>query len=438
MNIIKGFVTIDDLVDNTPGVVATLGELSTWSRTYSREKGEYQNGNVAGYNLTSFRSYDVTAGQNVPVANPQVEEILSLVYECVLYANTHIRPYSPTDFKNAIMVAFNQRISNLQFGDFIDNGQLALPAWISWTSLANNNNEIKIWLADDAFRNQYDEYDIVVVPPLDDLDHFFFAYGLAVDELNAISASSFNDKIQIAKDGHPETYTRIMSFDFYNMLNHNQKTSTNWGILIYGQQGDNVDSIKDAIISYILKNSAHPQSDWMVIFPDLFKRTEFIILPRFDLISISNQTMLSGLYKSMMDPKECSNFAKSKISFYTQDWIGNNTIEFPYPYKAISLISVNGDTNVAEKAKLDLLFSDYIPEPSTSPDFNRMELYTRNWIVFLESLLMVAETLQPYQTVPNNMRKITRDGNIYVTAMYDNVNYLVAARSNAAIYPNVT
>lgn len=335
------------------------------------------------------------------------------------------------------MVAFNQRIANLQFGEFIDNGQLALPSWISWKSLANNNNEIKIWLADDAFQNQYDEYDIVVIPPLDDLDQFFFAYGNVVALLNQITPSGFNDKIQDAKTNHPETYTRYMSFDFYNVLNPNQKTSTNWGLLIYGKQGDNVDSIKDAIISYILANSTHPQSDWMVIFPDLFKRTEFIVLPRYDLMSVPNQTLLSGLYKSMMDPKECAAFAKNNIGFYSQNWIDTNTLTFPYPYKAITLVSINGDTNVAEKAKLDVLFPDYIPEPSTSPDFNRMEPYTRDWVVFLEQLLIVAETIQPYQTVPNSMRKITRDGNIFVTAMYDNVNYLVAARSNAAIYPDI-
>lgn len=438
MEIIKGFVTIESLVDNTPGNVAILGQLSSWSRTYSREKGEYQNSDVPGYQLTSFKSVDTTANTPVVVDDTQAKEILSIVRECYSYATSHIRPYNSLDFKNEILVAFFQRIANFDFGNFIDNGALALPEWISWTSTEYGNNQIKVWLSDESFKSQYDEYTIQVIPPLDDLNHFFFAYGLVLQELQSETLPMFMDKIQTTKSVHPETYTRILTFDFFNTLNVAQKYTTNWGVLIYGQQGDNIDSIKDAITEYILANSTHTRAEWETILPDLFKRTEFVILPRWDKIAVPNQTSLSSLYQSMQDPNECVTFAKNAVSFYDSAFIQNNLTVFPYDYKELMLLAINGDTNIAEAATLVGLFPDYIPEPSTSIDFSRMTINTQNWVLFLQQLLMVAEITTIYTTVPNYMRKLTRDGNVYITAIYNNINYLVAARSNVAIYPNVS
>ena len=45
------------------------------------------------------------------------------------------------------------------------------------------------------------------------------------------------------------------------------------GICLSGQAGDNIDSVKDRIVEYILENSSNSQSDWEQIMPDLFKRS---------------------------------------------------------------------------------------------------------------------------------------------------------------------
>lgn len=437
MNIIKGFAIIEDLKDNTPGAVAQLGELSKWSRTYSREIGEYQTSDIPGYQFVSFKSIDESTGTEVVVGELQAKEIISVVKECVIYATSHIRPYDSLDFQNTILSTFFQRISNFEFGQFIDNGTLALPEWISWKSLGNDNSLIKVWLADIAFRNQYDEYHIEVVPMISQLDHFFYEYGIIKEELDLIDITKFADMIQLAKSDNPETYNRILQFDFINTINPNQSYKVMWGVLIYGQQGDNIDSIKDAIVEYVLKNSTHNKTSWEGIMPTLFKRTEFVILPRYDLLSIPNQSQLSSLYKSMMDPNECITFAKNAISYYTDPYIAQNTTIFPYAYKALTLVAVNGDTNIDEAKEIDVLFPDYVPIPSTSEDFNRMSINTRNWVLFIEKLLIIAERATVYTTVPGDLRKQVRDGNLYISGMYNNINYLVAARSNKAQYPGV-
>jgi len=444
MQIIKGFGTITQYVNNTPGQTAILGELSQWSRTYSKEKGEYLDPSVAGYGFTSFRAVEESTNVAVVISQDQVKQILGIIRECYSYASTHIRPYDAQDFKNTILNVYFQKIQNLEFGDFVDNGTLALPDWISWENIdqatpAEMNNKVKVWLADQSFRIQYDEYAIDVVTPLNNLDHFFNAFGNVVQELQQTSTSQFMDKIQAAKlETNPETVVRLQTYAFHNHLNQSQTYPTNWGVLIYGQAGDNIDAIKDAIVEYVLSHSSHSQAEWEVILPDLFKRTQFTIFPRWDKLAVPNQTWQSSLYKSMMDPVECVAFAKNAIDYYTDQFIEQNTLVWPYDYKTLMMVSVNGDTNVTEAARLDQVFPDYLPVPSTSQDFNRMTIHTREWVLFVQQLLLVAETATPYSAIPQNMRKQNRGGVLFISGMYDNINFLVAARSNTSIYPTPT
>lgn len=437
MNIIKGFVTINAYVNNTPGQTSVLGELSTWSRTYSYEKGEYQDPNVAGFKLTTFKAQGSEGGSDTALVSTLAQQILRVAAQCVQYATTHIRSYDSNDFKNTLLVEFYQKIGDLHIGDFADNGTIALPQWISWSSLDHGGSYVKIWLSDQAFQDQYDDYKIVVIPPLTRLDDFFNPYNTALGQLRARNSTLLNEQIQQAKAQHPETYIRFLDFNFYNPINLQQSNVSTWAVLIYGKVGDNIDAIKDALVEYVLLNSTRTRAEWEVILPELFKRTEFVILPRWDKKSIPNLTELAGLYSSLLDPVECIQFAKNAIKFYPQVFIEFNTTIMPYDYKAIMLLVVNGDTNVDGSRKITDLFADYIPIASTSADFNRMQIKTRSWLVFLGQLLMAAETASGFSSIPVNLRKQTKGDLLFISGMFENVNYLVAARSNPIYQPVV-
>lgn len=427
---IKGFVTIAQYVNNNPGQVSALGELSTWSMTYTKERGEYISNIIPGYKLHSFKCIDESLiPQSIPQA--QVDQTLQIIQAAVVYATSHIRPYDPLDFRNTILGSFFGRISDLTLGAFVDNGALALPEYIEYVSTEHNDNLIKVWLADQSFQDQYDEYEIEVIPPMLPLDDFFGFYAAAVTRIQDRTLTDLTLDIQAIKDVHPETYLKLLEFNYYNRLNLNQVTKTNWAILIYGKAGDQIDKIKDALVDYILNNSTYARQDWAVIFPDIFKRTEFAILPRWDLLSIPNLSLQSGLYSSMMDPIDCVNFALAHIDFYPDPWIEDNITIMPIDYKAIMLVVVNGNDNVLANAKLNEVFPDYIPVSSLHLDFDRMTIKTREWVLLLEQLLIAAESATLYNTIPGHLRRIVRNGILYISVLYENVNYLVAAKSNS-------
>lgn len=426
---LKGFVTISQYINNAPGETSPLGELSTWSMTYTKERGEYSNANIPGYKLHTFKSVD-ESNLKVSVPDNQVEQILQIVQECINYATTHIRPYNPIDFSNTILGSFFGRISNLTYGEFVDNGSLALPEFITWVSNEYNNNVIKIWLADESFKSQYDEYEINVVPPLTPLDNFFGFYNQAVSDVTARTFTDLTNDIQTLKGDHPETYMRLMGFDYVNQNNPSQRTATTWAVLIYGRAGDHIDIIRDEIVRFILANSSYARPEWSVIFPDIFKRTEFIILPRWDKLSIPNLQVSAALYSSLLDPVECVSFALQAFDFYPPAWIEDNITIMPFDFKALSLLVINGYDNVAENATIAGIFPDYIPVSSTSLDFNRMTVKTREWLLILEQLLITAETATEYNSIPDSVRRIDRNGIMFISAVYENVNYMVAAKQN--------
>lgn len=55
---------------------------------------------------------------------------------------------------------------------------------------------------------------------------------------------------------------------------------------------------------------------------------------------------------------------------------------------------------------------------------------TRNWVLNMQKLLKAAETATQYSTVVNPMRRVKRNGMIYLSLYYNNINFLVAAASN--------
>lgn len=430
MQLIHGFLTKSQDINNQPGAVADFFELSPFALTYSMMRGEYQHADHPGDVLHTFKAVDLDASIPYIVPDTQVSEIMQVVNAVNNYMAAHQFPYDTSDLYNTILAMFNGMIESFAFSEFYAGSDRTLPEWMIWTSVTHPNTQVKIWIRNEAFENQYSDYQIVTVPPIDVLDNFFGNYGAMITELQQITIAQTMDRIDAYKNELPETYMRILEFNYVNPNNSNQKTLVRWGVLIYGKNGDNIDSIKDAIAEYVLENSTHDQEDWEVIFPDIFRRTEFLFLPRWDQISIPNLTEMSALYSTVVDPVECVSYAEENWPEINPSWIENNLSIWPFDYKAIVLIALNGETNNDGLTNLRELFPDYIPVGTGVLDFNRMSLNTREWVVKMVELIRTAESASEFTSIQNPMRRVYRNNILYITLMHNNVNYLVAARSN--------
>lgn len=441
---LKGFVTIKSLVNNTPGVNSILGEASTYSLTFTKERGEYANTTYPDFTLVSIASK--LDGVNVAINPAYGTAVLNVSKHVVDYAiNVGGQIYADLLLTDLI-ATYAGTLENFECGPIVTNGTIWLPEWISWKK-SGTTDTTKVWYSDPAFQAQFDEYSITVISPMarivngvveDRLDDFFLAPGDVALKINARSASETMDIIQQLKDMNPETVIRTESYNYSHPSLPTFIVPTNWSVLIYGAAGDNPDSIKDAIVEYVLDNSTHPIDDWKAILPDLFRRTEYIFLPRWDIYAIENSQIIAGIHNPLSAVKDAVTFAQTKIpEYHTQapTHIPNYLTSFTHLYKSIATLCIAGYDNMplpggVQRRYLWNEFPDFICVPTTSPDFGRMTQKTQGFALLLERLIVAAEVATSYSSIPAGMRKVTRDGILYLVQRYENIQYLVAARVN--------
>lgn len=428
---LKGFVTHAALTSNVKGVVSPIGEMSTQALTYAREKGLYKAAAAQDMSLTTF----LTVRDGVHEALPQ--EVVDHVMLVTKFIYTRVIAGGEI-YADELLVdlihQFPAATSDYKSGAIINDGTFWCPEWVSWKSTAisslGTQNEIKIWFCDESFKSQYDDYEIVVIPPLVNLNDFFKTSFQVRTAIQLATQADTMNRIQEAKEGYPESIIRADLFDYVDPLNSTNKISTVWNLLIYGQNGNNIDAISDKLVEYILANSTHTRAEWMVIFPDIFKRTEFIMVPSWEQYAIPNRTLESGIYSPVYNINKAREDILLIATEYPSAHVEQYCAVMGHVYKSMTILSIGSPDNRDSKFALVDVFPDYIAVPSTSNDFNRMGQDTQNWSLMIAAMLIVAETVAEFTNVPLGMTKVKRGGILYLVKRFKNINYLIAAKSN--------
>ena len=434
MKIIKGFVSYASLTNNASNTVSVLGELSDISQTYSIDKLIYSKAQDAGSDvatLTVMHSKDSGDQSFYEPSYGQTEEI----FKVIQFVKQYLQTYPSASFSQIaenLNTEYSGELSTMQFGPMAVRGTTKLPQWISWISLSNTNNYIRIWLSDAAFKTQYDEFLIKVIPPIDTVSQLFTGYTNVQTVVTAQNNDTLYDKITTIRQDKPETALRVFNFSYVNPLNTAQTIAVKWPVLIYGAAGDTLDSIKDAIEEYLLTAaSGTTTAQWQTIFPDLFKRTEFVIMPRWDLISVPNYTNSSSLCRNSMSVSELLTYAKNFLApTFPATHVDTKIETMAVDYKSMSLLSVPGFNNLANKSKLTQMFPDYLAVNTSLTDFSRMSQDTQQWVIKLNSSLFVANDPNAITILPQGVRHQRKYGKNFVSFMHDNVSYLVATSVN--------
>lgn len=426
---LKAFATHYQFINNANPTVSAVGELSPQSSTFSRNKGNYKSPMSVDIDLITFTSILGTVQHQLTV--DMVDDIVTIVknvYDSSLASAILDR----TIFLQDLLTAFGIKAFNFSCGNIVTNGIHSIPEWVSWESKnitdIGAGNVIKIWLADASFQAQYDDYEVVIVPPVAAVDNFFKPATDVLIDVNAITPSMAMDNVQLAKNGFVETAIRTKVFNFIDPNNSANLIPTVWNVLVYGAAGDNATVIQNALINYILTNSLKTQDRWVTIFPDIFKHTEFVIIPEWKQYSIPNRTLEAGIYSPIVNIQDTLALLVNAINTYPTAHINANASVMAQPYKSLSLAVVGGPDNKNNLFKIKDVFIDFIGVSSTSIDFNRMSQATQQWAIMLETMLYVAETMGDHTDIPANMSRVVRNGIMYLVGSYQNINYLVAAK----------
>jgi len=386
---IKAFASHSALRANSKNDVYPIGEISAYAITYAKDRGIYAKKDDEDITLYTFTS--VEDGNYIELSDTILDNIFTIVTD--IYKKVLLGQASWADQVEQYLIKTYASVANsFTCGQVIKSDNYACPGWIEW-KINNQDTTIRIWFSDKAFRATYDEYEISVVTPIKNVDDFFKSRQevtkFVADENDPISMS---ERGLIVRDYKPDTIKLTLMF-----------------------------------------KSIHDQDDWKQIFPDIFRRSEFIIIPRFDQFAIPNRQTVSGIYTPLAKYAEIvptiKQFAQRTYG-YTDSHIETYASVLAHPYRSLQSLVISHPDNRDNYHYLTDLYPDLIAEHSLSQDFNRMRADTRAFAEALMELIIAAESFTLYSTTPANAYRIVRDGKLYLSRSFNNINFLVAAKAN--------
>lgn len=428
---LKGFIRIDNQQNNTIGVVSTLGELSTQSMTYSREKGIYKNDAITGISFVSFTSkFD----NNATVAVPQdySDHILQVCNRMITYSAQYGNSITVQAIANDVFNNFQSLVFDFESGPLVSTSTLTLPEWVSWQNPLYNNgdNRIKVWFSDQAFKRQFEDYSILILNPVDDLMDLMRDVTITERSLSNRSRDREMELIASLKDGEPETNIRAQTYTLTHILQPNKTFTLTWYAIVNGQAGDNPDIIKDRIIEELGGTSTVTLTEWRQAIPDLFNTTEFVLVPKWMNQAIPDRQAQAGIYSPFTSIKHELETIISLFNDIDPIHVNENLQVLSIPYRSLSIFSLSGLDNLNDLNKLTDKYSDLINVGTASADFSRMSISTQNFANMLEELVMIAENEVDYAELPVYVRRVTRYGKLWISRKFDNIQYLIYAKSN--------
>lgn len=430
MYTLKGFFTHDSMISNQLNKVSRFGELSQNSLSYSKDKLIYSDVEAAPEtSLVVFHTFRDTTRIEVPV---------TIANNCLAIGGWLRERMAagqiPADgyvMRQQLNAEFTGSAINFEVGAILEDAGKRLPEWIRYKDTTTaEDNLVTIWLSDESFSNQYDEFSIEVIPPLVPLDDFFKDPLLVKQALAGYDLVEKTEDVQAARGEYPFTMIKTFRYDYYNPTNQADLTPTYWIVIVYGQAGNNPDLIREAIVKEVLDNSTHTQTEWAVILPDLFRTTEFIFTPFWTSYSVPNHEFQGGLYSPTVNPRETLDLLKrtARGAGYNDLYVTNRYELTQHIYKSLAMGVVGNPDNRDGITQFSDKFSDFIVVSNDNPDANRPSATTIEWMALFAKLIVAAETMTQYTPVPLGLSRIIRDGIVYASGFYKNVNYLVVAK----------
>lgn len=428
----QSFCAISAFASNQPGVTSPIGELTTYAKTFTKELGQYHSSTLAGYDFLNFISEE----DEVKVAVPPtiVNQGVALVDEAV-----RITLGSTGElFFDEILLALRTKgetigATNINIGAMYESNGEWVPEWISWSDSATvGENTHRVWLTRSAFEAQYSNYEITVVAPIDDLDLFFNPGSIVETMIKGITFTHMIQRADDAKDGNPETILSSEAYEYNDPVSSSRRLDVNWTVLIYGPAGNDPDLIRDTLVDYILANSDRPREDWALIFPDIFKRTEFVFAPFWDSYALEQSVFNHGIYSPIQDHGRVVSWLTEQANGYMAGHIANVAQILAFPYRSLQIASVGHPENREGKTRISEHYPDYINVSSTDTDFGRMSIPTQEWLNIMVMLVKTAESLTPSVPVPPGYYRVVRGDKTYVAKSHKRVLLLCLAKNSIA------
>lgn len=438
MNILKGFVSLPALANNASGQTAYFGELSTYASTFSRTKSNFTKPDTCpGVEVIAFTTKNDTGAYITPSATV-ANHILTVAYWVY---QQHQAGMIPSNASKAAFIADmvapgnNPDMTGVEINEIISGASptLRMPDYVKWSfTSAGVVHDIKIWFSDTRFRSQYDEFEIVVVPPITPINGLNASTATVSLLLAAMTYGTMQQRINTAVNNIPPTVVTPYDVVWHDPGAPGSTRTTTWMAVVYGQAGNDSDNLKAAISQYIADNSA--LSVWDDIYPDLYAENEYIVLPLWGELGVPEAGLDVELYRGAARTDSASAIAAANLpssyalSVDLPTYLSANLCMVSAFWRSIQLLIVGNPNNVDGDFNFVTKYPDYLAVNTGSPDFLRMTTATRNFVAALNAALQHALALTQVSPIPVGYSRVIRNNKVYLAFAYGGFNYLVLAK----------
>jgi len=433
MSTVKGFVIINDLINNDKNTLSPVGEMSSHARSYSPDNREYSSSTYPNLRIALASTLDDN-GETKALSIEEGNVLLNLVD----YIDQRARNGELTSNNNVLLEFIAVDYPALVSGAFVSGAMVSstdgfyYPSYISWTS---GDTTYTLWFSNATFLRQFDEFTLIPISPVDVLNDLHRPYT----EISDILATDHIRMLGLANDISGDApYTALTPYEVtWNDKHSNETYTLTWYVVQYGIAGNNPDAIADAIAKSILENSDYDSVEWYDVFPTLFRPTEFIIVPMWHRVAIEEQTGLAGTYSPSVNYQDAMIASRPAMVNYPAEHIDANIEISHAAYKTLAFTAIgeignsDGIFNFSEK------FPDYTALSSQETDFNRLSPVTQDWMILFHRMLRAAESVTEFTQLDDDISRITRDGVDFLISTYQDVNYLVVQKQSFKEYYNV-
>lgn len=421
---LNAFIQLSYFNEPTPGTTSAVGEITTYSKTFSKTTNVYQSSAHTGIDLISFDSK--LDGTEVTVPQPVTTNVFKLIDWLLGQSVGGYLPDNEETIRQTINNTFSDELTVTSVGELLESKGKQFPSSLTLKIKDGSDNTIQLWISDTHFRNQYPNYELLAVMPLVNMDVLHGSRSEALNAIKSVAIGDITNKVASVANNNPYT---VLDSNTYNWVDKNDPTITapiTLSVIIYGAKGQSDDIIKRALVDHILANSSRTRSDWEKILPDLFLPEEFYITPLWNEKSLPNATTKAAVYSPTANIDLQMSYALSTFVGYDNDYVRKNVEHSVMTYRSLSFVAL-GDVNNRSGVSV---FSERWPEftnldMKNSLDFNRTSPKTKEFIVRLTKMVTVAEAY-PDVTLPPELSVVDRAGIKYISTVLDNVQYLVA------------
>lgn len=446
MNIIQGFIKIPMLADNIPQAIAPFGELSPISTTFTRDMRNFAlPTEYPAVEFVSFKTVDINS--NPLVVTPVISRLCIAVGSWVFTQSQDKQiptNNEKTNFVQSITAEFAAVINSyglaapiqaVEVGNIYDTTTpgVRFPDYVAFKFNDDvKPYSIKLWFSDEKFQVQYNNYEIVVLPPVGAIDSLNATTAQVSTLLTTLTKTQIINQINVVTNENPATTIYPIRLRWHNPVNKTSTLDTEWLAVIYGKAGIDNDAVKDAIRTYISNNSSN--TNWTSIYPDLYAESEFVIVPFWDQLSTPDNGYDEGLYRTAINSDNLKRIETQKIpaSYNTvtdfEDYKKNNLVVASSSYRAIMFYSLGNPNNTGATFNLLQVFPDYMDISTSSADFSRLNLKTQNFVIMLTEALHKAREYNQNKGVPSGYSMSIKGNREYLGFDYEGFTYYVQTR----------